>query len=160
MRESYQRGASSSTAWRRERLLNIGNNPARSPPSDESSFSETVALSASTPDLASYGSVPTPRNPKGRRFRKTLPSLPAILTSPRSRLSSPISTRRHQSLFARSRSKTLSTYDPPPSAYGSGGNDYFESSGYLDTKLNGVRVWYSSFTSVDWLHDAIKVSGS
>ena len=27
-----------------------------------------------------------------------------------------------------------------------------------DLKVNGIRVWYSSFTSVDWLHDAIKDS--
>jgi hypothetical protein len=26
----------------------------------------------------------------------------------------------------------------------------------IDAKINGVRVWYSSFTSIDWLHDAIK----
>ena len=25
-------------------------------------------------------------------------------------------------------------------------------------KTNGIRVWYSSFTSIDWLHDAIKDS--
>ncbi|KAG8863296.1 hypothetical protein FRB96_008787 [Tulasnella sp. 330] len=25
-------------------------------------------------------------------------------------------------------------------------------------RINGVRVWYSSFTSIDWLHDAIKDS--
>lgn len=28
----------------------------------------------------------------------------------------------------------------------------------MDAKVNGIRVWYSSFTSVDWLHDAIKES--
>jgi chloride channel 3/4/5 len=27
-----------------------------------------------------------------------------------------------------------------------------------DAKVNGIRVWYSSFTSIDWLHDAIKDS--
>jgi chloride channel 3/4/5 len=27
-----------------------------------------------------------------------------------------------------------------------------------DAKINGIRVWYSSFTSIDWLHDAIKDS--
>lgn len=27
-----------------------------------------------------------------------------------------------------------------------------------DAKTNGIRVWYSSFTSIDWLHDAIKDS--
>jgi len=25
-------------------------------------------------------------------------------------------------------------------------------------RVNGIRVWYSSFSSVDWLHDAIKYS--
>ena len=25
-------------------------------------------------------------------------------------------------------------------------------------RINGIRVWYSSFTSIDWLHDAIKDS--
>ncbi len=27
-----------------------------------------------------------------------------------------------------------------------------------DSQVNGIRVWYSSFTSIDWLHDAIKDS--
>lgn len=27
-----------------------------------------------------------------------------------------------------------------------------------DAKVNGIRVWYSSFTSIDWLHDAIQDS--
>ena len=27
-----------------------------------------------------------------------------------------------------------------------------------DAKVNGIRVWYSSFTSIDWLHDTIKDS--
>ncbi|KIP06962.1 hypothetical protein PHLGIDRAFT_71807 [Phlebiopsis gigantea 11061_1 CR5-6] len=27
-----------------------------------------------------------------------------------------------------------------------------------DVKTNGIRVWYSSFTSIDWLHDSIKDS--
>ena len=27
-----------------------------------------------------------------------------------------------------------------------------------DVATNGIRVWYSSFTSIDWLHDAIKDS--
>ncbi|KAL9711922.1 hypothetical protein Ac2012v2_004996 [Leucoagaricus gongylophorus] len=27
-----------------------------------------------------------------------------------------------------------------------------------DARTNGIRVWYSSFTSIDWLHDAIKDS--
>jgi len=27
-----------------------------------------------------------------------------------------------------------------------------------DARANGIRVWYSSFTSIDWLHDTIKDS--
>ena len=27
-----------------------------------------------------------------------------------------------------------------------------------DAKTNGIRVWYSSYTSIDWLHDSIKDS--
>jgi chloride channel 3/4/5 len=27
-----------------------------------------------------------------------------------------------------------------------------------DAKINGIRVWYTSYTSIDWLHDAIKDS--
>jgi chloride channel 3/4/5 len=30
--------------------------------------------------------------------------------------------------------------------------------GDADVRINGIRVWYSSFTSIDWLHDAIKDS--
>ncbi|EJD03208.1 clc channel [Fomitiporia mediterranea MF3/22] len=56
------------------------------------------------------------------------------------------------------RHKTISTYDPAPSSFKSDADDYFQDARFLDTKLNGIRVWYSSFTSVDWLHDAIKES--
>jgi chloride channel 3/4/5 len=27
-----------------------------------------------------------------------------------------------------------------------------------DAKINGIRVWYTSYTSIDWLHDTIKDS--
>lgn len=157
LRGSQLRGIASSAAWRRERLLNIGNNPVSPPSHDVSSSSETAALSSSTPNLTSYGTVPTSRRPKGRRFRRNIPSLPTIDTQPNSRVSTPLWTPRRQSLFNRSRTKTVSLYDAPPTAYGDTGHDYFEGSKLLETKLNGIRVWYSSFTSVDWLHDAVKV---
>ena len=156
---SHRRGLASSIAWRRERLLNIGNNsvsPPHPPLDTGSSSSETTALSASTPNLSSYGTIPTSRNRKGR-FRRRMPSLPTISTRPNSRATSLPQAPRHQSFFTRSRTKTISLYDPPPSALAGGENDYFGGSNFLDTKLNGIRVWYSSFTSVDWLHDAVKV---
>ncbi|PVG02546.1 hypothetical protein CPB86DRAFT_697354 [Serendipita vermifera] len=46
-----------------------------------------------------------------------------------------------------------STYDPPLEEVREGERDDAEAA-----RINGIRVWYSSFTSVDWLHDAIKDS--
>jgi chloride channel 3/4/5 len=46
-------------------------------------------------------------------------------------------------------SRPISTYDDPLKA--KAGAD-------ADAKVNGIRVWYSSFTSIDWLHDAIQDS--
>lgn len=48
--------------------------------------------------------------------------------------------------------RPISTYDMPVGAAQK------DDEVFADTKLNGIRVWYSSFTSVDWLHDAIKDS--
>ncbi len=62
--------------------------------------------------------------------------------------------------FLLRRTKTISTYDPTPSLFKGNLNDAIEEAlaEVPDIKLNGVRVWYSSFTSVDWMHDAIKES--
>lgn len=48
-------------------------------------------------------------------------------------------------------SRPISTYDDPLPAEG-------DAEAVFDTKVNGIRVWYSSFTSIDWLHDTIKDS--
>jgi hypothetical protein len=46
--------------------------------------------------------------------------------------------------------RTPSTYDPPLDSM----------RGHVDdtkaARANGIRVWYSSFTSIDWLHDAVR----
>jgi hypothetical protein len=47
-------------------------------------------------------------------------------------------------------SRPISTYDDPRV------KDHAEAD--ADAKVNGIRVWYSSFTSIDWLHDTIKDS--
>jgi len=44
----------------------------------------------------------------------------------------------------------------PISAYDKPYEPETEANGDVDAKINGVRVWYSSFSSIDWLHDAIK----
>jgi hypothetical protein len=46
--------------------------------------------------------------------------------------------------------RTPSTYDPPLVDTRTGEVDDVEAS-----RINGIRVWYSSFTSIDWLHDAV-----
>lgn len=46
--------------------------------------------------------------------------------------------------------RTPSTYDPPLDDTRSDELDDTEAA-----RVNGIRVWYSSFTSIDWLHDAV-----
>ena len=53
--------------------------------------------------------------------------------------------------FARISTRPISTYDEPIAQREGEHTD-------ADIKVNGVRVWYSSFTSIDWLHDTIKAS--
>ncbi|KAG8787140.1 hypothetical protein FRC15_009885 [Serendipita sp. 397] len=50
--------------------------------------------------------------------------------------------------------RTPSTYDPP---LDDGKADDIDNAAEA-SRVNGIRVWYSSFTSIDWLHDAIKDS--
>ena len=49
-------------------------------------------------------------------------------------------------------SRPISTYDDPHIKGAA------EVDADADAKVNGIRVWYSSFTSIDWLHDTIKDS--
>lgn len=152
IRGSY--GQATSTAWRRERLMNIG--VSSSPPG----MNESMSLSNSTPNFAAYGTMPLPQRSKnGKQHRKSHPPLPAISTAPvlHSNPESPLwSPVNETSIFRRT--KTISTYDPPPSAFKADEAGFLQDSRFSDTKLNGIRVWYSSFSSVDWLHDAIKES--
>lgn len=53
--------------------------------------------------------------------------------------------------FARLSTRPISSYDQPLEIKGGETPD-------ADAKVNGIRVWYSSFTSIDWLHDTIKDS--
>lgn len=97
----------------------------------------------------------------GRRLRGKIPHLPNLATSHNVPLEStpPYASPRSAVGTIFRRHKTISTYDPQPSVFIPTGNDneYFDEH-FMDAKVNGVRVWYSSFTSVDWLHDAIKES--
>lgn len=156
IRETFQRGLTSSASWRRQRLLNIG---ASDPPLTDGNADESPSLSASTPNLRGYGTVPS-RGNLGRRRRKNVPSLPLIATAPTSPSSptAPIWSPFQRSSIFGPRTRPLSTYDRFPGSRKSDEDDYFRSASFREEKLNGIRVWYSSFSSVDWLHDAIKES--
>ncbi|KAI0358560.1 hypothetical protein OH77DRAFT_1494220 [Trametes cingulata] len=143
----------SSIEWRRQRLLQIGN-----------PTTETDETSSLRPNLearaASYGTLPSAARTGGAKHKSTfrnrhaLGALPSLLI-PKGRYTNPPTpsvasprSLRGSSYFATQR--PISAYDKPV------GQETLEPEGAV--KTNGIRVWYSSFTSIDWLHDAIKDS--
>jgi hypothetical protein len=138
-----------------------------------------------TPANANYGALPTSSsgvglqtsNTMGRRSsraRNRVQLSPTSLGFPRTatRTSqhdsqhehSPLSMRRPMSMAGLKESlregwstlkRTPSTYDPPLDDVREGDKDDTEAA-----RINGIRVWYSSFTSVDWLHDAVSAKPS
>ncbi len=161
----------SPTIWRRERLLRIGSNsvvqiaPTEHPnPRNNNEAASGLSLPATVagentalqqPDLKdSYGTMPT-RSPFNRHSlsfasRRGLSHLPSIqilrsVSRPSSPPGSPI-TPTYSLLRSQ---RPISAYDAP--FKNDAGAD-------PDARINGIRVWYSSFTSIDWLHDAIKNS--
>lgn len=157
-----------STVWRRQRLFRIGSHTgvpvselAQQQTAQQPTVSETTALNTAQ-RTNSYGSLPSP----GSVFRKGAtafkqrtrpPNLPTLTLPPhRSAISNPPTPTRSPSIFpGTSRlagQRPISAYDQPAEA-----KDSLDDA-ELDAKINGVRVWYSSFTSIDWLHDAIKDS--
>jgi len=112
------------------------------------------------PDASrSYGTIPSRRRFFGNPSlpRRTLSQIPILNTLQRVRSSSfsataPFSPVFRDLSFARlSTTRPISTYDEPLQTKDGEAPD-------ADAKVNGIRVWYSSFTSIDWLHDAIKDS--
>ncbi|KAA1473891.1 hypothetical protein DENSPDRAFT_780653 [Dentipellis sp. KUC8613] len=162
----------STTTWRRQRLLRIGSVEREQ---DENTASETTPLSQSSarpalrPHHSSYGALPAPnprRTSSRPSFRKRhgLPALPQ-LSLPRTRASSNPATPHassapydRNSFFSRiNGQRPISAYDADVLSE-SRRKTEGASAPEVDTKTNGIRVWYSSFTSIDWLHDAIKDS--
>lgn len=141
----------SSTTWRRQRLLQIGNDipeaneadPLNADGSSQPSYGSAQLLvrkRSKKSTARGLGALPHLRIP---RLAKSNPA--SALPSPRS----PLSFR--DSYFVAQR--PISAYDTPVV------KDSFDShEPEFDVKANGIRVWYSSFTSIDWLHDAIKDS--
>ncbi|KAH9942350.1 chloride channel [Epithele typhae] len=152
----------STAEWRRQRLLQIGTSSSQSQGAvDGEQTSETSALRPELgPRPASYGTLPTAHGANGNgkqkasfRARHAFSNLSDILV-PKGRWTNPPTpsmnsphSLRNSSYFTSQR--PISAYDKPVVE----GEGEVEAAGM---KTNGVRVWYSSFTSVDWLHDAIK----
>ncbi|KAK0195698.1 chloride channel [Armillaria mellea] len=165
--------APSSTTWRRERLLRIGSTatvetlPPDSVQAGDSTAndplpgqdaSEDTPLHQSSQNTHYYGTLPS-GNTKKSLFhkgsltfstRRSLPELSPITLPGPDPL--PNTTYSPSVLYSRlSAQRPISAYDAPLSSKDTASTD-------MDAKTNGIRVWYSSFSSVDWLHDAIKDS--
>ena len=163
----------SSTTWRRERLLSIGSNSTLSvvaeqglhsseqaPHSSEHSPTESTTLNPINRGTSHYGTMPVPRR------RRLFPSLSIRSRGlslsnqtflhngkPTSNPTSPLPTSAFRDIsFSRlSLQRPIPAYDAPLHY-----KDDVQTA--TDARINGIRVWYSSFSSVDWLHDAIKDS--
>ena len=148
----------SDTIWRRRRLMSIGANQQLD---NNSTVDERTPFSRynSLPRQNSYGSIPShpnasPTRSAFRSIRNLGPSIgiriPDTVTDPPTPELSPTTSFR-KSYFGGQR--PISAYDAPlltPKV-----DDPDNGPGVT---TNGIRVWYSSFSSVDWLHDAIKDS--
>ena len=149
-----------STDWRRERLLRIGSTnyttsaseteepesffPDNTRPPQSPSLTEQTHLSLSR---TSYGTLRPSRNPDpstnrySTHLHRTLSNPQSIAPTLRARAFSRLTVER-----------PISAYDLPLNT------SKGEVTPDADAQINGIRVWYSSFSSIDWLHDAIKDS--
>jgi chloride channel 3/4/5 len=157
-------GPSEPSTRRRERIgssTTIGQTPDNlSNTSPDASPTEHTTLNPKV-RASSYGTLPATRRrklfnkpslniPTGQLF--SLPS-PTFLRSSRaiSSPSTPASTFPDTTFSRLSTQRPISSYDAPLHHIDGAQTD-------TDARINGIRVWYLSFSSVDWLHDAIKDS--
>lgn len=133
--------APGSPLWRRRRLLNLGTPSAGHSPTATFSPNE-LPHSATGAGFPSYGTMP---RTEGDRMAHSLPGLEEPLLGLDLRRSRPTS------FFGTLRRRAPTAYDGPTNidAVQEGGEDE-------GARINGIRVWYSSFTSIDWLHDAVR----
>ncbi|KAF9227313.1 hypothetical protein BS17DRAFT_800360 [Gyrodon lividus] len=156
----------SSTDWRRQRLLRIGTVIVPGPLPDSRDNPDLPDEETSLRDDTSsenYGTIPHARPPHGLRAYSTLGSreLPPLSTlavrrgtfsdPSTSMICSPASF--NSTINRRTSQRVVSAYDAPFVRSRS-----LNSPDDIHVRINGFRVWYSSFSSIDWLHDAIKDS--
>ncbi|KAJ3762431.1 chloride channel [Lentinula raphanica] len=162
--------APSSTFARRAKLQRLGSNGPQidSSPPDNPQMSETTPFNqtgGSQPD-SNYGTIPRSilRRTSLTFVRKGTPprlaNLPEAarsisISQPTSPMFSPSLRNLSNISFARASQRPISAYD---STFNSDSKDDGGLGMSMDAKKNGVRVWYSSYSSIDWMHDAIKES--
>lgn len=142
----------SSTRWRRNRLLSIG--------TERSEPEENAPLSPDSTHT-NYGTISNDTRPKRSKSklntRRGITSLQG-LAIPNVSFSTPVTPGGTSPIsfveqLSYLRERPISAYDK---------HNYVETlepgTTEGDIKTNGIRVWYSSFTSIDWLHDTIKGS--
>jgi len=149
----------SNPEWRRQRLLRIG---ANSSPQVQSTNDQTTLLG--DPMTASYGTLP--RESARKKRRRSAQQGLAFLSlggqdsndaAENTGLSLPPSPtfRLHSrpSSFLKNFRRPVSAYDAM--GYSNSTPAPGHSPDEEGARVNGIRVWYSSFTSIDWLHDAV-----
>jgi chloride channel 3/4/5 len=110
-------------------------------------------------DTRHYGTLPSrrrtaakPSAPRRANSNFPVPNLNALHRAQSFTKSVPYSPASFRDIsFARLSTRPKSTYDAPLQTKDG-------ESPEPDAQVNGIRVWYSSFTSIDWLHDTIKDS--
>ncbi|CAE7227768.1 unnamed protein product [Rhizoctonia solani] len=132
-----------SPLWRRRRLLNLGTPSQSAGHSPTATFSNDPPHSATGSGFPSYGTIP---RTQGDRMTHSFPG-------PEDPLLGLDLRRRPTSFFGTLGRRAPTAYDGPTSI-----NTVQEAGEDEGARINGVRVWYSSFASIDWLHDAIKDS--
>lgn len=132
--------------------------PLSGPSSNLLSRSEDGESAALSSDSArtDYGTMRGSPSRKKSKSKSKLSLRRSIRSLQGSNLATPAGTSPAVSFVSQLshlRERPISAYDGPSYA-DSGGPGSVEGS----VGTNGIRVWYSSFTSIDWLHDTIKDS--
>lgn len=149
----------SDTIWRRRRLMGIGGNQSLVETSSNADERTPLSRFNSLPHDESYGSIPSPENASPtrsvfrslRRFPSIGVRIPGMETS--SPQTSPPASMYRKSYFDFGSQRPISAYDAPMLRPEGASPDAGPGA-----RTNGIRVWYSSYSSVDWLHDMIKDS--
>ncbi|KAF6761215.1 voltage-gated chloride channel [Ephemerocybe angulata] len=115
-----------------------------------SGFTERTSL-AGDDASRNYGTLSQGRSTEGKKSKHPYQFLNNVLHRSNSTIGTVRPTFREFRYSRFAASRPISAYDPPVNV-----KDQEVDGG--DAKINGIRVWYSSFTSIDWLHDAIKDS--